>query len=179
MTLLIIDAQRDYFTGGAYPLVGVEAAGHVIAAALADARRRGERVVHVQHLEQDADAGFLVAGTDGAEIHAVAAPLAGETVVTKALPNAFAGTALAAELEPAAAEPLTIAGFMTSMCVDATTRAALDLGFDVTVVADGCAAPDLAFGGTTVDGRTVHTAFLAALRDAGARVVPLAEVAGG
>ncbi len=48
------------------------------------------------------------------------------------------------------------------MCVDSTTRAASELGFTCTVVADACAAPDLALGDVTVPGATVHAAFLAA-----------------
>jgi nicotinamidase-related amidase len=36
---------------------------------------------------------------------------------------------------------------MTSMCVDATVRAAADLGFGCTVVHDACATRDLEFAG--------------------------------
>ena len=54
---------------------------------------------------------------------------------------------------------------MTSMCVDATVRAAVDLGFEVTVVGDGCAAPNLEHDGVAVPGEQVHAAFLAALAD--------------
>ena len=43
---------------------------------------------------------------------------------------------------------------MTSMCVDATTRAGADLGFNMTLVPDACAAPGLEFGGREVDTRT-------------------------
>jgi nicotinamidase-related amidase len=35
---------------------------------------------------------------------------------------------------------------MSQMCIDATTRAASDLGYKVTVVHDACAARDAEFG---------------------------------
>jgi nicotinamidase-related amidase len=54
---------------------------------------------------------------------------------------------------------------MTSTCVDSTVRAAADLGFEITLAHDACAAPDLEFNGVTVPGATVHAAFVAALAD--------------
>jgi nicotinamidase-related amidase len=65
---------------------------------------------------------------------------------------------------------------MSSMCVDATVRAAADLGFGVTVVHDACAAPDLEFQGTQVDGRTVHATFMAALDGNYAQLVAADDV---
>jgi hypothetical protein len=47
----------------------------------------------------------------------------------------------------------------------------------MTVIHDGCAAPDLEFGGTKVPGRTVHAAFMAALGDGYAKLVTSDEVA--
>ena len=68
---------------------------------------------------------------------------------------------------------------MSSMCVDAPVRAAVDLGFSVTVVHDGCAAPDLRFGETDVPGAMVHAAFMAALADGDAAVVASDELLAG
>ena len=58
---------------------------------------------------------------------------------------------------------MIVCGMMTSMCVDATARAAADLGFAVTVVHDACATLDLEFEGETIPAHQVHGAFLAAL----------------
>jgi nicotinamidase-related amidase len=69
-----------------------------------------------------------------------------------------------------------VAGMMSSMCVDATVRAAVDLGFTATVVHDGCAAPDLQFRGDDVPGASVHAAFMAALADGYATVVSADEL---
>jgi nicotinamidase-related amidase len=171
--LVIIDIQRDYFPGGAYPLVAPDAAALVAHGVLERARVNGERVIHVRHIAQDAGATFFLPGTVGGEIHELVAPEGDEPVVIKAEPNSFIGTDLQARLD--GIDDLVIVGMMSSMCVDATSRAALDLGFAVTVVHDACAAPDLEFGGETVPGDVVHRAFMAALRDAGANVVAAAE----
>src|SRR5438132_1066245 len=72
---------------------------------------------------------------------------------------------------------LVVAGMMSSMCVDATVRAAVDLGFSATVIHDACAAPDLEFGGDTIPGRTVHGAFMAALSGNYATLVAADDVA--
>jgi nicotinamidase-related amidase len=175
-THIIVDIQRDYFPGGAHPLVGADAAADRAADLLDHHRRRGLRVIHVRHESRDDGARMLVPGTPGGEIDPRVAPRGGETVITKTSPNAFLGTPLHDMLQREEASALVIVGMMSSMCVDATVRAASDLGYDVTVAADACAAPDLEFGGVRVGGADVHTAFMAALASAYARVVPAADL---
>ena len=51
----------------------------------------------------------------------------------------------------------------THMCVDATTRAAKDLGFEIELIGDACATRDLEIDGQKVKAKDVHNAFLAAL----------------
>ena len=65
---------------------------------------------------------------------------------------------------------------MSSMCVDATVRAAADLGVGAAVAHDACAAPDLEFGGTTVPAAQVHAAFMAALGDGYAAVASADDI---
>jgi nicotinamidase-related amidase len=110
-------------------------------------------------------------GTDGVEIHPLVEPEGGETVIDKDMPNGFVGTGLEDRLRTDGIEELVVAGMMSSMCVDATVRAAADLGFAVTVVQDACAAPDLEFRGRAVPGAVVHDAFMSALADGYAAVV--------
>ena len=169
--LLIIDIQRDYFPGGAIPLVEPEAAANAARDALAALRASGEPVVHLQHVWDAPDATFMRPGTDGVEIHPLVAPAEGETVIQKAEPNGVLGTALEEELRKAGIDQVVVAGMMSSMCVDATVRAGADLGFGMTVIHDGCAAPDLEFDGTSVPGASVHAAFMAALGDGYATLV--------
>jgi hypothetical protein len=84
-------------------------------------------------------------------------------LITKRAPNSFLGTDLEQTLRDLDVEEVVVAGMMTSMCVDATTRAGADLGFKMTLVPDACAAPGLEFGGRRVDAQDVHASFVAAL----------------
>lgn len=167
--LLLIDLQNDYFPGGAFPLPAISPCVANAAKVLAWARARGVRVIHVQHRELDPAVGFLLDGSTGAETHVAVAPTAGESVVVKRHPNAFRATTLVEAL--AGIESVVVVGAMSNMCVDATARAAADLGYGVTVVEDACAACDLEFGGKAIPAETVHGAFMAALASAYGRVV--------
>jgi nicotinamidase-related amidase len=176
-TLLVIDLQNDYFPGGAYPLVGANDAVAVARTVLDRFRADAAPIVHMQHVWDAPDAAFMRPGTAGIEIHPLVQPADDETIIQKAHPNSFLGTGLAAKLVELGTDRLVVMGMMTSMCVDASVRAALDLEFPVVVAADACAAPDLSYGERTVGGASVHAAFLAALRDAGAEIVTAAELA--
>ena len=169
--LLVIDIQRDYFPGGAFPLVDPEAAAAAAHTVLDVFRAAGDPVVHLRHVWDDPEATFMRPGTPGVEIHPAVAPVTSEPVLDKTEPNGFLGTGLAEVLEELDVQDLHVVGMMSSMCVDATVRAAADLGLKVTVVHDGCAAPDLEFDGVAVPGAMVHAAFMAALADGYADVV--------
>ncbi len=177
--LLIVDIQNDYFPGGAFPLVEPERAAEAARDVLEAFRAHGEPVVHVRHVSPGADAAFMREGTEGAEIHPLVAPAGGERVVVKSAPNSFLDTGLQDALRGEGIDELVVVGMMSSMCVDATVRAAADLGFTVTVAHDGCAAPDLRFGNTHVPGESVHAAFMAALDGTYATVVDSEELTAG
>jgi len=68
-----------------------------------------------------------------------------------------------------------ICGAMSHMCIDATTRAAFDLGFKCMVIQDACATRNLEFGGKTIAAEQVHGSFMAALGSAYAGVLTLEE----
>jgi nicotinamidase-related amidase len=177
--LLIIDIQRDYFPGGAFPLVEPDAAAIATRRLLDAFRAAGEPVLHLKHVWDAPDATFMRPGTDGVELHPLVAPAGGEPVLEKTVPNGFVDTGLEEEVRSRGIDALVVAGMMSSMCVDATVRAAVDSGFSVTVVHDGCAAPDLRFGDTEVPGAMVHAAFMAALADGYAAVVSADELLAG
>jgi nicotinamidase-related amidase len=174
--LVVVDIQNDYFPGGAFPLVGPEAAAEHARILLDAFRASGERVVHVQHVWDAPDAAFFRPGTPGIEHHEVVAPLDGEAVVRKTHPNSFLETGLESLLRGDGVDDLVVCGMMTSMCVDATVRAASDLGFDTSVAHDACACPNLTFGERAVPAADVHAAFLAALASSYARVAAAAEL---
>ena len=174
--LLLIDIQRDYFPGGAYPLPGADPAADAAARLLESFRSRELPVIHVQHISTEPDAGFFVPGTPGTEHDPRVAPADGEVVLVKHHPNAFLATDLQERLEGLAPDRLVVAGMMTSMCVDATVRAAADLGWSVTVAGDACAAPELSHAEVTTPSAQVHAAFLAALGSAYAEIAEVGEL---
>jgi nicotinamidase-related amidase len=162
-SLVLIDLQNEYRSGP----IAVPDAGAAIASAallLAHARRLGTPVFDVAHkgkpgglFDRDGERGAIVP---------VLAPLPNEPVVEKALPNAFAGTDLQSRLAATGRNNIILVGLMTHMCISSTARAALDLGFRVTIDASGCATRDLPDGsGGTIAAQTVHDVALAELSD--------------
>jgi len=174
--LVLVDIQNDYFPGGNMALEGMDAAAANAAKLLAGFRERGLPVFHVRHLSVRPGATFFVPGTPGAEVHASVRPAAGESVVEKNFPNSFRGTGLLEQLRGANADGVVIAGAMSHMCIDATTRAAFDHGFKCTVAENACATRALEFGGRTIPARDVHAAFMAALAVPYARIASTEEV---
>lgn len=161
--LLIVDVQNDYFENGAMELVGTQPASENVKLLLAKFRAENLPVIHVHHLGVGPDATFFLPGTEGAEIHPNVKPLAGEKVIMKYYPNSFRETDLLEHLHGLNINNLVVVGMMTHMCIDATTRAARDFGFECTVIGDACATRDLEVSGAHVKAAEVQTAFLAAL----------------
>jgi nicotinamidase-related amidase len=173
--VVVIDAQNEY-VDGKLPLAGVDAALEHIAALLDAARAAKAPVIHVVHRGR---AGGLFDPLGRMfQIHAKAAPAAGEKIVEKELPNAFAKTALHLALQATERKSLILAGFMTHMCVSATARAALDHGWKTTVAADAAATRDLPdpLGGAVIPAAELHRAALAELADRFAVVARVADL---
>lgn len=160
--LLIIDIQDFYYPGGLMPLSAPEAAGANAARLLARARGTDALILHVGH-KAAAGRGF----------RADVAPRDDEAVVMKDEVNAFLGTDLQQRLQAAGIERLVICGMQTHMCVEAATRAAADLGYEVLVAGDACATRDLEYGQTAVPAAQVQAATLATLDRTYAKVVDM------
>ncbi|KAG1647890.1 Ribokinase [Nymphon striatum] len=169
-TLVVIDAQLAYSRDGALPLPDIAPASERLAELLDHARRHSVPVIHVAHV---GGAGSPFDPVDGGRFLPSASPVPGEVVVTKSLPNAFAGTTLLNHVEQLG-RPLAICGFMTHMCVSSTARAALDLGLDTNVIADASATRPLhaPVSGDVIAASVVHDASLAALADRFCVVAP-------
>jgi nicotinamidase-related amidase len=169
--LVVVDAQREY-VDGKLPLTGVGPALSEIGKLLARARAAGTPVIHIQH--KGKPGGAFGPDTPGFAIAGEAAPRAGEQVIEKSLPNAFAGTALKGALDATGRKELILAGFMTHMCIEATARSALDHGLRATVVASTAATRDLpdALTGDTISAAEVHRNALTALSDRFAIIAP-------
>ena len=170
--LVVIDAQREYATGR-LPLAGIADASAQIGALLARARAQGTPVFHIVHHEAEGAPIFDPARQAVAIIPGLE-PAPGERLITKALPNSFAGTALLEAIRETGRPALIVAGFMTHMCVNSTVRAAIDTGLRVTLVAGATATRDLpgAAADEVLPAASLQAATLAALADYGAAVVP-------
>lgn len=175
-TLLLIDHQNEYLADGGLPLTGIDAAVAEIGKLLAAARKAGAPIVHVRHHGKPGGALFNPEGPKAAFIAGVG-PQGDEKIVTKSLPNSFAGTDLDVVLKELGRKELIIAGFQTHMCVSATARNAIDHGYRGVVVNAACADRDLPdpAGSGTIPAAEMHRITMAALNDRFALVVPNAE----
>lgn len=168
--LILIDCQNTY-REGVMQLEGVEPALVECKSLLQRFRDAGRPVIHIQH-----NAGEGTPYDVNARIGAIAdvvAPIDGEPVIVKAYPSSFEKTELNDLLKGYGVTDLTLAGFMTHVCVNSTARAAFNHGYKPTVVASATATRSLPNPtGGVVEARDLHNASLAALHDIFAVVVP-------
>jgi nicotinamidase-related amidase len=174
--LILVDFQNDYFPGGNMELVGIEEAAANAQILLNVSRRAKLPVIHIQHIAARPEATFLLPETDGARINHMVAPQDDEIVVVKNYPNSFRDTDLLGVLNKNEIDELVICGAMSHMCIDATTRAAFDLGFNCTVVEDACATKDLNFRDKIIEASEVHASFMAALSVPYAKIISTKEI---
>ena len=163
LALLIVDIQNDYLPGGAMQLEGSAEAATQAKLLLDLFRARAWPVTHIQHEALQPGATFFLPGTKGMEIAPLLTPAKGERVLRKHFPNSFRATGLHEHLQELGAQRLVICGMMTHMCVDATVRAAFDLGYECLLSHEACATRALEFAGRSIAAKDVHGAFLAAL----------------
>lgn len=162
--LLLLEIQNDYFPNGRIPLEKSVEAGNKAQAVLQTYRGKQLPIIHVQHISTHPDASYFLPCTKGAEFHNSVQPQKGEIIVKKHYPNSFKDTNLLNYLHKNQITHLIICGMMTHLTVDATVRAAYDLGFSCTLLHDACAAQQLEFGHTLISAQQVHYAFLASLQ---------------
>lgn len=168
--LILIDCQNTY-REGVMQLDGVEPALIECQSLLQRFRDAGRPVIHIQHNAGEGTP-YDVTAPIGA-IADVVAPAAGEPVIVKAYPSSFEKTNLNDLLKGYGVTDLTLAGFMTHVCVNSTARAAFNHGYKPTVVASATATRSLPNPtGGVVEARDLHNASLAALHDIFAVVVP-------
>lgn len=168
--IIIIDMQREYLDG-AIPLPHLQATVTEASRLIARAKEQHTPVIHVVNKGPDGNLLFNKEGIFFAELPDVAAT-EGDQVVIKHLPNAFAGTDLQKVIAHTGRRQLIMAGCTTHVCVSATARAALDLGYQTTIVAGATTSRDLFdHRGARIDAELVKQVALAELRDAFAVVV--------
>jgi len=136
--LLLIDIQKGFDDPrwGTRNNPGAETRA---AALLAHWRAAGAPVMHVQHQSREAGSP-LAPHLPGSAFKPEVTPAAGEPVIEKTVNSAFIGTDLLSRLREMGAQALVICGFTTPHCVSSTARMAANLGFEVRLAEDACAA---------------------------------------
>jgi nicotinamidase-related amidase len=168
--LVIIDVQNDYCNNGKMELEGMDEALGNCKDLLEKCRAVNIPVFHVQHISLHEGAFFFLPDTEGCKIHNHVEPNENETIIIKNYPNSFFKTELQEKLKEVEATELIICGAMSHMCIDTTVRAAVDLGYSCKVIHDACATRSLEFEGRIVTAKDVHSAFMAALKFAFAKL---------
>lgn len=161
--VVVVDLQNEYLATGKLPLVNIDRALQNAKRVIENARSQNIPVIHIRHEDITPEAGFFVPNTDGVNIVDSVSPINDEAVITKNYPNSFLKTGLLELLQKQGIENLIIIGAMSHICIDATTRAASDLGFKCILLEDACATMDLEFNSVSVPAAQVHAAFMAAL----------------
>lgn len=161
--LILVDFQQGFddpcWGPRNNPDAETEAAG-----LLARWRKAGAPVFHIEH--HSTTPGSPLNPTGGkVDFKPEVTPLQGELVLTKSVNSAFIGTGLEAYLHAANISAITLCGLTTPHCVSTTARMAANLGFDVDLAHDACAAvaanADASWrGGTDPDPEAIHMAAL-------------------
>ncbi len=169
--LLMLEIQNDYFPNGRTPLERSIEACNRAEIVLHACRNKKLPVIHIQHVSTQPDATYFLPCTKGTEFYHTVQPVKGETIIKKHYPNSFKDTSLLNHLIKNQINHLVICGMMTHSAIDATVRAAFDLGFSCTVLQDACTARQLEFNHSVIPAQNVHYAFLAALQNSYASVM--------
>ncbi len=102
-----------------------------VARAVERARHEGAPVIWVQHSDEE-----LVHGSEPWQLAPELAPAQGEPVIHKRFNSSFEQTTLEEELARLGATRIALAGAATNWCIRATAYAALDRGYDLTLIKD-------------------------------------------
>lgn len=169
--LILVDIQNDYFPNGKMELSDPVTAADNAGKILEWFRQNNDNIFHIQHISNHEGASFFLPNTEGVKINESVIPLEQESIITKHTPNSFFKTELESKLREIGVTKLVICGMMTHMCIDATVRAAMELGFECTLIEDACATRDLVYQDKVVSAEQVHYAFVGALHGVYANVV--------
>lgn len=138
-SLIVIDIQNDYFSGGIFPLWQAEDTETRIVSAISKAREIGDKVILVQHVSS-APTGLFAAKSSGVDIRPAVLDAANDApIVIKHVADAFQDTCLMEHL--GGVQELLICGMMTQNCVVFSALSRTADAFHIRVVEDLCTAP--------------------------------------
>jgi nicotinamidase-related amidase len=139
--LLVVDAQVGVLASvwDAKRIVGN------LEVLVAKARTAGAPVIWVQHADND-----LKFGSAPWKFAPPFAPAAAEIVIHKKFNSSFANTELDQRLKSLGVSRLVLAGAATNWCIRATAYAAVDRGYNLTLVSDAHSTEPIALAGGKV-----------------------------
>lgn len=138
--LVVVDMQRAFVTGdSAVPAAAslVRTVGRLIDRA----RAAGSVVIHLQN--DGAPGSPDEPDTPGWRLFFAAQERESEHVIHKTTDDGFQGTELASILEAHTVREVAVCGVMSEMCVSATARSAMNLGWQVVLAHDAHATYDI------------------------------------
>jgi len=164
--LIVVDVQNA-FVSGADAVPGHALLLAAVATLLDKARASGVPVIFIQN---DGPAGAVdEPHTSGWQLHFPPRP--GEHVVRKELDDGFDGTGLNDLLSASGISTIAFSGMLSEMCLAATARTAMAIGYGVILPHDGHATYDVPPGPGGSEGVPAHLAARAAEWSLGDEVV--------
>ena len=124
-----------------------------IQRAVQTARAQGVPVIWVQHADEE-----LVEGSPDWQIVPELTPAPGESLIYKKFNSAFEETSLEEVLAGQQVSHMVLCGAATNWCIRATAYAALERGYDLTLVSDAHTTASIEFK----DGRCIEAATIVA-----------------
>lgn len=157
--LIVIDVQNEYVTGNLrieYPEVNQSLAN--IAKAMDAAHAVGIPVVVVQHLAP-ATSPLFARGSEFAKVHPLVAERPYDHFVEKSVASALTGTDLGQWLREREIDTLSVVGYMTQNCDDATVRQAHHEGWKVELLHDAAGSLPYTNNLGTATAEEIHRVF--------------------
>jgi len=175
LALIVIDVQNEYVTGNLpieFPNIHMSLTN--IGRAMDVAKESGIPIIVVQQFAP-ADSPIFAQGSNGWELHEIVCSRTWDHYIEKKLPSAFAGTNLAEWLNEHQIDTLTVVGYMTHNCVDATIKHAFHTGLAVEFLSDAAGSLPYTNKAGTASAEEIHRTFSIVMQARFAAVMSTAE----
>ncbi len=176
--LIVVDVQNEYVDGNlpiAYPDPSSSLAN--IGLAMDAAGSASLPVVVVESVLPETSPIFAK-GSHGVALHPSIAGKPRDWLLSKPMPSCLAKTDLEAWLRERQVDTVTLVGYMTHNCVDATARDASHRGLVVEVLSDATGSPAYANSAGKASAEELHRVFLTAMQARFASVLTTREWTG-
>ena len=173
--LIVIDVQNEYVDGNLrieYPDVWTSLAN--IGQAMDAARFAAIPVIVVQTVLPES-APVFAKGTRGADLNVMVTTRPFDHLILKPLPSSFARTGLLEWLQARSIDTLTVCGYMTHNCDDATVKDAVHAGLAVEFLSDASGSLPYANRAGSASAEELHRITTVVMQSRFAAVLTTAE----